>query len=272
MIKPELFEEEKKIWYSKFYDLPLEISRPGDEKFLDKRMDPSKAYTIHNYQEFVRVKDEKEEVENGYCIGEDGHGYVTVTEYYPEFTAEMIDWWFAFLSRRPKNAPVGHGNLRYKIWCPPDHWDHGLLDPDEPSSGLFINETLDLGAGTMDRNEIINRRYSYAQAGIPEDMVKAFTEAGYYVITGSGFVHGRPTGCGINIYRPVKEGGCKWSSISFKGYTYHDGKIVEVPGAGVGTDMTMRRELLHNIVERRHLHNFLGELYEKQHLKPLDED
>lgn len=222
--------------------------------------------------DFLKVKPEKEEVENGYCIGRDGHSYVTCTQYYENLTVPMLVWWFSFLNRRPKGMPVGKGNLRYKIWCPQDHWDHGLLDPNNPYSGLFVNETLDLGAGTMERIENITLRLQPAQVGISAQMEEEMEAAGYFYIGGNGFGHGLPGGTGVNLIKPVPEGGIKWASIGWGGYHFKDGKAVELIGVKPADYASMRMELAHNITERRHLAKFLPELYEKQAPKPLDED
>ena len=272
MSKQPLFEEEKKIWYSKYYDLPLEGLRESDREVLAAPYDPEYALPIENILDFIRVKDEKETVENGYCIGKDGHSSVTCTEYYPEFTVDMMVWWFEFLNHHPKGMPIGKGNLRYKIWCPPDHWNHGLLDPDDPDSGLFVNETLDLGAGTMDRIELINRKFKPEDFGLTPEMEQELKDAGYYWLGGTGYNHGLPGGMGMNIFKPVPEGGIKWSSVGWSGYTMKKGKPVVLPGVGPASYEAMRTELAHNIIERRHLHKFLPELYAIQSGKPLNED
>jgi len=272
MERPGLTKEERAIWYSKFYDLELEGIRESDLTALDGMMDPSYAIPIEDSLSFLEVKDSREKVENGYCIMPDGHSYVTCTEYYPDFTVDMIVWWFSFIERRPKGLSPYIGNLRYKIWCPPDHINHGLLDPYDDYSGLFINETLDLGAGTMEPIESISRKLKPDQFGMSPEMEKRLSQAGYAYVVGNGYGHGLPGGCGLNVFKPVKEGGIKWASIGYGGYQFTNGKPVEIPGAPVPSAESMRTELAHNITERRHLKKFLGELYEKQHGIPVWED
>lgn len=48
-MKKELFEEEKKIWYSKFYDLEVEGTREEDEAFLAGPMDAKKHVRLKMY-------------------------------------------------------------------------------------------------------------------------------------------------------------------------------------------------------------------------------
>lgn len=271
-IKPELSDFEKRIWYSKYYYLPFEGPRPEDNEFLDTPMNPDFATPPSAILDFIKVKESKEKVENGYCLMNDGHSYVTCTEYYPEFTVDMMVWWFDFIGRRPENAPMGIGNLRYKIWCPPDHWDHGLLDPERENSGLFVNETLDLGQGTMERIENISLRATNEEIGISTEMEKELNEAGYFCLGGTGCGHGIPGGYGINIIKPVPEGGIKWASCGWSGYRFHHGKPEVIQGIQPGTYQGMKIELAHNVCERRHLHKFLPELYARQKNQPIWKD
>lgn len=272
MHKLELFEEEKKIWYSKYFYLPLEEATEADRKLLSSPMDPGKALPIESFREFIRVKDTPEEVETGYCVGPDGHGYLTCTMYYSDITPDMIDWWMGFCTRRQKGALFGHGNLRYKIWSPYYHWDHSFLEPGNPASGLYINEIQDLDDGTMDCKELINRGVPPTKAGVPEELIAAAKAAGYYISMGNTYRHGQPTGFAVNVMKPTPEGGCKWQSVSWKGYYLEEGKPVAVPGEEPPSEKALRGELMHNILERRHLKAFLKELYGLQHNKPLDED
>ena len=53
---------------------------------------------------------------------------------------------YASLSHR-KGMPAGQGNLKYKIWNPLDHWDHGFVNGKDKIDGIWTVETLDLGEG-----------------------------------------------------------------------------------------------------------------------------
>ena len=52
--------------------------------------------------------------ENGWSTLEDGSRYVAVKTFFPNGTAEMIDWWFEWAQEKE--------NIRYKIWCPGAHY------------------------------------------------------------------------------------------------------------------------------------------------------
>lgn len=53
-------------------------------------------------------------VENGWCMLDDGSGFVAVRTKFPGCTAAMIDWWFEWAQRGE--------NIRYKIWYPGAHF------------------------------------------------------------------------------------------------------------------------------------------------------
>ena len=52
--------------------------------------------------------------ENGWARFEDGSAYVAVKTFFPDATAEMIDWWFEWAQREE--------DIRYKIWYPGAHY------------------------------------------------------------------------------------------------------------------------------------------------------
>jgi hypothetical protein len=51
-------------------------------------------------------------VEVGWCSLPNGAGYIANMIHHPQFTADMVDWWFAW-------HPLE--DLRYRIWYPPQH-------------------------------------------------------------------------------------------------------------------------------------------------------
>ena len=51
-------------------------------------------------------------MEIGWCNLPNGAGYIANRIHHPEFTADMVDWWFAW-------HPLE--DLRYRIWYPPQH-------------------------------------------------------------------------------------------------------------------------------------------------------
>ncbi len=59
------------------------------------------------------------EMENGYSILKDGSAYVAVRTDLPGVTYEMMRWWFWWHALK---------DIRYKIWCPGDHYAIDVAD------------------------------------------------------------------------------------------------------------------------------------------------
>ena len=105
-------EEQKKLSYAKFYDKPLAEVPAEKLAILDlPPMDPSKALKIQDRNKLFDPG--YFEVETGYCVMEDGSGYIANHTKMPGVTVEMFDWWFAW---------HGLGELRYTLWDPEDHY------------------------------------------------------------------------------------------------------------------------------------------------------
>ena len=99
-------EEQKQLSYAKFYDKPLAEVPAEKLAILDlPPMDPSKALKIQDRNKLFDPG--YFEVETGYCVMEDGSGYIANHTKMPGVTVEMFDWWFAW---------HGLGELRYTLW------------------------------------------------------------------------------------------------------------------------------------------------------------
>lgn len=64
-------------------------------------------------------------VETGWCMLDDGVGYIAVRTEMPLVSGEMIDWWFEW---HP------HEDLRYRVWFPPAHSANRVVQR-EPGGG-----------------------------------------------------------------------------------------------------------------------------------------
>ncbi|MBU0994827.1 MAG: hydrolase [Proteobacteria bacterium] len=90
------------------------------------------------------------EVENGYGILEDGSAYVAARTEMPGADMEMIQWWFWWHTLK---------NIRYKIWCPGDHYAIGAkyldryadptLSPEEKITDNPHYPVEDVGLGIL---------------------------------------------------------------------------------------------------------------------------
>ena len=125
---PPLSPEEKKLSMAKYYYRPLEAG-------------PLKADEIplpEEWWKLVRAEGYNDS-DWGYGELEEGAGYVA-TYTVSRFGPPKRGWWFQWMQVAPKSMPEGKGNLCYKMWFPPDHFNH------TPECGT---ESLDLGKGDL---------------------------------------------------------------------------------------------------------------------------
>ena len=91
------------------------------------------------------------EIENGYGMMKNGIGYVAVRTDMPDVDMEMIEWWFWWHTLK---------NIRYKIWCPGEHYAIGAedlsryadptLSPEEKSLNNSHYPVEDVGLGVLE--------------------------------------------------------------------------------------------------------------------------
>lgn len=106
----DLTEEEKKRPFAKYYYEDIPEPDPKHYAMMDKACDAHKAITPLQRNDLLKPGDL--DVEIGWCNLPDGTGFIANKIVYPDATAEMIDWWFAW-------HPLE--DLRYRIWYPPQH-------------------------------------------------------------------------------------------------------------------------------------------------------
>lgn len=96
--------------FAKYYyeDIPL----PDPEHFalMANPCDPALAITPEQMNDLLNPGHLALEI--GWCNLPNGAGFIANRMVYPDITAEMIDWWFAWHALE---------DLRYRIWYPPQH-------------------------------------------------------------------------------------------------------------------------------------------------------
>ena len=130
---PPLRPDEQAKSYSKYYYRPIAPPNPRLMAILGQGpIDPAKALP------FERLNDLLDsgylEVETGYCILENGAGYVAVNNVFPGCTVDMMKWWFAW--------HAADGGLRYKIWFPPGH---ASIATDEADHAKLVDPAIPIG-------------------------------------------------------------------------------------------------------------------------------
>lgn len=270
-MKKPLTPEELAIPYAKYYDLPVDGPTQEEYGWMAQPLKPEEILPIKDAANFVRGGGAFVGAPNGYYLFPDGQSYTANTMVLPGLTVALCQWWFQWLNHPPKNVPRKYGNLRYKIWCPPDHWDHGFQEEGDPASGTRICESFDLGAGDEPK-VMLSRGGDPAALGITPELLAAAAAQGRFPGVGCGYDReGRPTGVGVNQFRDVP-GGCEWSSRSWSGYTIREGRLTRLEHPLPVDPAAPRKEMLHNLTEGRHLAKLLPLLYPEYKDKPFDQD
>lgn len=145
-------QEEQKSPYAKYYKTQLAQPNMKQIEQLNKGpMNPCKALYPENIDELLKLG--YMEVETGYCILENGAGYVATNNKFPGCKIEMIQWWYAWHTLE---------GLRYKIWNPFAHQTIAISDEhrekiknpniplEEKSQGVIHFEVENIGAGHQD--------------------------------------------------------------------------------------------------------------------------
>lgn len=263
-MKRPLSPEELQIPYSKYFD-GLPVDGPTEEEYgwMAQPLAPEQVLPIEQAANFVLAGGAFVGAPNGYYIFPDGRSYTANTMVLPGLTVELCQWWFRWLnSYHPKHVSPECGNLRYKIWCPPDHWDH--------APGRIV-ESFDLGAGAEPK-VMRNAGGDPAALGITPEMLAAAQAEGRFPGVGCGFTDEMiPTGVGVNQFRDVP-GGCEWSSRSWSGYAIREGRLIRLENPLPVDPADPRNEMLHNLTEGRHLAKLLPLIYAEYKDKPWEED
>lgn len=144
LTEEELLMPEAKYYTTDFVPVPDELM----DAIAMGSVDPEKAVPLEDVNELL--KPGYLEMENGYALLEDNSAYVAVRTDFPGVTGDMIRWWFMW---HPHKA------VRYKIWCPGDHYTISVKYPERLANERlsferrFLNNphfpVEDVGQGVM---------------------------------------------------------------------------------------------------------------------------
>lgn len=276
-----LTPEEKNLPLAKLFDMPLYPPGPREQQLIDAGpMDPKLAIKAENFLDLLEPV-EYQKVEYGYCMMPDGTGYLAVYTTYPGCTPQMLSWWFRWLNIYSKSMPKGQGNLRYKIWNPADHWDHGFINGKDRSGGIYTVESLDLGAGEpmtyTVRNPLDPRKF-----GLSEEREQALKAAGCWVdCCYESFHEVEPphkqtpgTHLFLTLSRMSPLGFLEKCTREWIGYTGKNGQVERdlTTPASMLCEEYLKKVIVHATVEAQQLSKFLPALYAEYKDKPDDED
>ena len=277
--KPKLSPEELQMPIAKYYDLPLYPPGPRESQLLNYiPIDPKDALPVEKLIDHLQSAGYSN-AEYGYCRMPDGSGYMAMYFVYPCCTPQMLGWWFRWLNILPKGQPKGTGNLKYKLWCPPDHDSHGFVNGKDISGGMWAIESIDIGGG-MDKVYFLRKHLNAKDYGLSAKREKELLEGGCWVDLSTVTFHS-PEDPGrqypgswlwLTLSRPCAQGGIELRTRLWIGYGAKDGNIYfdrDTPPALLSEDY-MRTFLIHTTVEHQHLAKLLPMLYAEYSDKPDD--
>jgi hypothetical protein len=279
--RPELSLEEKKLPLAKYYDLPLYGPGPREQQLIDAGpIDPKWAIKAEDFLDLLQPSGYTR-AEYGYCMMPDGSGYVATYTVYPDCTPAMLGWWFRWLNVHSRGMPEGQGNLKYKIWNPADHFDHGFINGRDKAGGIYTVESLDLGQGE-EMVYTIRHPVNLRDCGLTEEREMALKAAGCWVDCAFESFHSVDpshkqypgTHLCLTLSRTSPLGIMEKRTREWIGYGVQDGKVhfdASTPSSMLCGEY-LKKVLIHGTVEAQQLGRFLPELYAQYHDRPDDED
>ena len=195
----------------------------------------------------------------------DGTGFVAVRTVMPDVTAEMLDWWFMW-----------HGleGLRYKIWCPGEHYDARVRPEDLPRR---LDTTLSLRERNWGTTDLVTENVG----GGPTNIFISFQSPQQYgydmsrfsapnVLTAISANAGMSDVWEPNITfshcaRPHAGGGIELRSRFWQGWNVVDGVPIRVGSKGGFPVEVMRDCACHCAAEYSNLAAILPTLYAENH-------
>lgn len=254
-------EEQKKLSYAKYFYMDMARVPPEKLPLVETPMDTSKALRIENRNRLF--EEGYFDVETGFCVMNDGTGYIANLTYMPGVTVEMFDWWFAW---------HGLGDLRYSLWDPEDHYSAVCLNAAQGKSPqLSLKEKYwgtthlireDIGGGPDDLYACFKKP---SEMGFNESLIGT-TACGTIVTANSGIrSDGAVSGeVMCHFVREVKDG-IELRSRFWLGWNIIAGRPVRMLPDGETTPLQKPQLLLgHNIKEFTNLAKLLPAIYPEQ--------
>jgi hypothetical protein len=259
-----LTKEQEKSPLAKYFNRPQAQPNPRIMEILSKGpMDPNKALPLERINDLLEPG--YHEAENGYCVLDNGVGYVAVNNVFQGCTVDMMKWWFAW-----------HGleGIRYKIWCPPKHGSIAVSDRDrkkitDPKVPMdekytdvdhFVIE--DIGGGFDD---IVISFKTPGGMGFDENKLKSSPVkaifGGYGITESRGHPGNKVPAVMMHLCREI-EGGVEFRTRFYMGCRINKGIPMCVLPHGVKVPIVAPMGLaFHNVEEYSNLAVLLPEVY-----------
>lgn len=265
--RPDLTAEEAARPFAKYYY--EEIPKPSREHMamMDSPCDPSQAIYPHQVNDLLDPG--HLDVEIGWCNLPDGAGFIANRMLYPDVTAEMIDWWFAW-------HPLE--NLRYRIWYPPQHGGimlspqgrKRILDPSIPMAqknwGVVhhVTENCNCGMENIDINFTSPQDFGFDMNRFRPPLVSAFAGGfGWAVSVNKTDESITAPALMCHIFRDTPEG-LEHRTRFWMGYRYSCGKPeLSFPLGVVVPKEAVQGLARHNVMEFTRFKSFLPRIYKE---------
>ena len=262
--KPELSPEERAMSIAKYYDIPVQPLDPLHRMLLEAGpLDPKRVTKAEDIIRLFRPEGYTGS-DYGYCMMEDGSGFLATYTVFHNCTFEMLKWFFGWMNRKPANMPEGKGNIKYKVWCPYGHFDHGHAISPTGEEVTCATEALDLGLLGDPPERIFMHDLDPLEFGLAPEMKQHMDEAGImYSMSYETFDYPGMHLC-MSMMRPCPTGGIEALGREWIGYGIRDGKIVRTPEMPVD-EPWLKKVVTHCTVEMMRLDNILPALYAEYH-------
>lgn len=272
---PELSEAEQQLPLARFYtDYPLHLPAPLERAVLAHGpMDPADAITAPDWLDLLQPSGYRKIV-YGYCMMPDGSGfYIQYSVTPPTWDPAWRRWYGPWMNYKKPGTAYPDGNLRYKIWMPADHWDHGYVNGVDAADGIRSVETLDLGATGDPRRGVpsIVHDLDLRDYGLTAQREAELTAAGCRFSAHYEEFEGPGHHLVLRFSRPCPLGGTENLNCEWIGWTAENGRIVRDEQTPVD-EQYLKNVLEHNTAERAHLNLVLPDLYAEYHDRPVDAD
>lgn len=257
-----------------YYQYPMRDLPEDLQAFVTgPMMDPDDAIKPEHFIDWLQPYGKYLKHENGFCMLEDGTGYIATYLQFPEdIEAHKIFWYLQWQNTHSKSMVLGHGNLRYKIWNPADHWDHHWVNWTDAHDGVFTTESLDLGEGDR-KYDTIRHSFSLRDYGLTQEKIDQLKASGLNVKETSDWESFDEPGCHLTLgqIRPCPKGGYERRSVEWIGWRPCEGKLIRDRRTKCD-EAYLRKVARHTLIEWQHLTDFINDLYEEYHDQPIDAD
>jgi len=268
--RPKLTEEERALPIAKYYDSPVYLPGPLEHMLLQKPLDPASVTPPERFTDILSPAGYTGS-DYGYCMLPDGAGFVATYTEFRNCTMEMLRWWFPWMASYCRGQPKGRGNIRYKIWFPFGHFDHGFRRAPDGNTYMCAQEALDLCLEGDPVDRIYMHDLDPRDFGVSQERLDALDAAGAdYGINYETFDYPGMHLC-AHIMREREDGVVENIGREWLGYGVENGKLVRVPETPVD-EAFLRKIVLHCTAEMQRLDRILPEIYREYRDKPADAD